>query len=182
MKKIFYKKVNKRNNKKMFEFLKGHETYYTMNSWNRTKSIANNVKVYTIGLDYDILNILEADNYFEVNQMIEMWEEENKGYRVGFNGRSGGYLVLYNEKGNDTILDYVVAWADNYEEFKSTLKDDGMTLQDYRDKLIEQVEIVQSFDLLCDNIRELCLHMKEHCKIVEEEIATTQTMKCLKWQ
>ena len=162
MKKIFYKKVNKRNNKKMFEFLKEHETYYTMNSWNRTKSIANNVKVYNIGLNYDILKILETDNYFDVNQMIEAWEEDNKRYRVGFNGRSSGYLVLYNEEGYANVLDYVVTWADNYEEFKSILKDDGMTLQDYHDRLIEQVEIVQSFDLLCDNIKELCLYMKDH--------------------
>ena len=29
--------------------------------------------------------------------MIEDWEAEHEGYEVSFNGRSGGYLVLYSK-------------------------------------------------------------------------------------
>lgn len=36
---MFYKKINMNNNKEMFEFLKEHFTYWTMNSWNGLKSI-----------------------------------------------------------------------------------------------------------------------------------------------
>ena len=43
---MFYKKgIDITNAKQMFEFLKGHYMYDTMNSWNGLKSIANNVKI-----------------------------------------------------------------------------------------------------------------------------------------
>ena len=87
---MFYRKVNKNNNKEMFEFLKEHFKYSTLNSWNNLWSIANNVKVYNLGLDYKILELLELDNYFTINTCIEDWENEHEGYTVGFNGRSGG--------------------------------------------------------------------------------------------
>ena len=41
---MFLKKVNN-TNKAMYEFLKGHFEYWTMNSWNGLSSIAN--KVYS---------------------------------------------------------------------------------------------------------------------------------------
>ena len=88
------------NDKQMFNFLKGHFRYDTMNSWNRLQSIANNVKIYNLKLDGDCwvaLSMLNKDNYFTVNMMIEDWEDEHPNYKVGFNGRSGGYLVLYNK-------------------------------------------------------------------------------------
>lgn len=38
----------------MIEFLKEHERYWTMNSWNRSSSYANNVKIYNLGMDKDL--------------------------------------------------------------------------------------------------------------------------------
>ena len=48
---MFYKKgVDISNTKSMYNFLKNHEKYDTLNSWNGLKSIANNVKVYNLKL------------------------------------------------------------------------------------------------------------------------------------
>ena len=103
---MFYKKVNLSKDKEMFDFLKDHYTYDTLNSWNGLKSIANCVKVYALeleGNEWTALNYLQQDDYETVNDMIYDWEYEHKGYSVGFNGRSGGYLVLYNEGNNGNI-------------------------------------------------------------------------------
>ena len=71
----FYKKgIDITNDKQMFNFLKDHFTYYTMNSWNGLNSIANNVKVYKLQLDgdcYAVLDFLNNEEYFSINCMIE---------------------------------------------------------------------------------------------------------------
>ncbi len=171
---MFYEKVNKNNNKEMFEFLKGHFKYPTLNSWNNLYSIANNVKVYKLGLDWKILEYLELDNYFTINTAIEDWEYEHKGYKVGFNGRSGGYLVLYNEGNNKSVLDYYVDTNETYEDFKEDVKNNYGGLKWYKQELINQVELVQDFDKLCDSLIEECKYMLENYEIVEKERTITQ--------
>lgn len=178
---MFYKKVNKNNNKEMFNFLKEHFQYFTMNSWNLEKSIANNVKIYNIGLDYKILDLLQCDDYFIINCIVEDWEAENKGYRVRFNGKSGGYIVLYNDENNKSVLDYIIEDSENYEEFKERLKYNGLYLKEYKEDLVRQVDIVQSFDKLCDELLETCKNMLENCTIEEKETIVTKTEKMLKW-
>ena len=171
---MFYQKVNKNNNKEMFEFLKNHFTYFTGNSWNLNESIANNVKVYNLGLDYEILNILQVDNYSTINTMIEDWELQHNGYKVGFNGRSDGYLVLYNDNNMKSALDYYVDSNDTYEEFKEDIQNNYGGLKWYKDTLREQVELVQDFDKLCDDLLDECEYMLENYKIVEKERQVTQ--------
>ena len=171
---MFYKKVNKNNNKEMFEFLKGHFEYSTMNYWNNLWSIANNVKIYKLGLDWEILDILQVDNYFTINTCIKDWEIMHPGYKVGFNGCSGGYLVLYNDNNNGNVLDYYVDTNDNYEDFKEDIKNDYGGLKWYKDTLKEQVELVQDFDKLCDDLLEECKYMLKNYKIVEKERQITQ--------
>lgn len=183
----YYKKVNKNNNMEMFYFLKKHFTYYTMSSWNKLESIANNVKLYNLGLNGDygkLLEILEIDNCNCINSKIEDWECDNKNYKVGFNGRSSGYLVLYNKDNNNNVLDYYITDNDTYEDFKEDIKYNFGTLKNYHDRLVEQVEIVQSFDLLCDELKELCQYMLDNTKIVEEEITETKTriVKNIEWK
>lgn len=171
---MFYKKVNKNSNKEMFRFLKEHFTYPTLNSWNNLYSIANNVKIYKLDLDWEILDILQLDNYCTINTIIEDWEIEHPGYRVGFNGRSGGYLVLCNENNNKSVLDYYVDTNDNYEDFKREIQDVYGGLKWYKDTLEQQVELVQDFDKLCDNLLEECKYMLKNYKIVEKERTITQ--------
>ncbi len=47
---MFYHKVNKRSRPTMTLFLTRHFRYNTMNSWNRSTSYANNVKVQNLDI------------------------------------------------------------------------------------------------------------------------------------
>ena len=154
---MFYKKgLDISNTKEMFEFLKGHFTYDTMNSWNGLRSIANNVKIYNLDLDGDCWNALrylEDDEYFNINSMIEDWEAEHPNYKVGFNGRSGGYLVLYNKKGNGNVLPDIIIDTEDYEAFKEECTYYYGGVKHYKQELREYVELVRDFDKLCDELR-----------------------------
>lgn len=175
---MFYQKgIDITNAKQMFNFLKDHYQYYTMNSWNGLKSIANNVKVYNLGLSgncYNALTFLQDDDYFTVNLMIEDWEAEHHGYKVGFNGRSGGYLVLYNDKGNGTILPDFIDDCDDYEGFKEYLKEGYYKecVKDYLPQLREYTKLVQDFDKLCDQLRDYVneLSVKDFAAEALEEV------------
>lgn len=143
------------NTKEVFNFLKNHFTYDTMNSWNCLQSIANNVKVFNLGLDgdcYVALNLLQLDDYATINYMIEYWEYTHEGYSVGFNGRSGGYLVLYGANNNGNILPDCIVDND-YEEFKEYCKEYWGGVKYYKSELKDYVKLVQDFDKLCDEIR-----------------------------
>lgn len=182
---MFYKKVNKNNNKQMFEFLKNHFTYYTMSSWNRLESIANNVKIYNLDIKGDkwkLLKLLELDNYSSINTIIEEWEIMHEGYKIGFNGRSAGYLVLYNNNNNSSILSNYIIDSENYQDFKENLKYYGYTLKDYKNELIKMVELVQDFDKLCDDLVSECQYMLDNCDIEEIEETYTKKEKTLVWR
>ena len=154
---MFYKKgLDISNTKEMYEFLKGHYTYPTMNSWNGLRSIANNVKIYNLSLDGDIWNALrylEDDEYFNVNMMIEDWEADHPDYEVGFNGRSGGYLVLCSKHHNRSILPDYINDTEDYEDFKNYVKDYWGGVKYVKQDLREYTKLVQDFDKLCDEIR-----------------------------
>jgi len=99
----FYKKINLRSRKAMTEFLKNHERYDTMNSCNRSTSYANCMKIHASrcmftreeqNVLYDLIQSEEF--YFGINDLIGEWNaEQGYLYQAGFNGRSGGYLVMY---------------------------------------------------------------------------------------
>ena len=154
---MFYKTgVDITNDKQMFNFIAQHPTYYTGNSWNRTRSIAHNVKLYKLGLDGDwarALAHLESGEYDTINWMIQDWEREHPGYSVSFNGRNSGYLVLYNKENYRSVipddLDY-----ETYEDYKADMRDWCGSVKANRYKLVEFVRLVQAFDRLCDEIRE----------------------------
>jgi hypothetical protein len=86
----------------MTAFLKKHFRYNTMNSWNRSTSYANCIKLYNIDKPDDVGN----DTWWEMLWITE-WQEKmsdlledfgrkyNWQWQVGINGRSGGYVVLY---------------------------------------------------------------------------------------
>jgi hypothetical protein len=154
---FFYKTgIDVTNAKQMWNFLNKHYTYYTMNSWNGLSSIANNVKIYNLGLTGDYwqaLAFLESDDYFELNEMIRFWEYDHKGYKIGFNGRSGGYLVMYTDDHNGSILPDWIWDYDNYDDFKEYVKEQGWRVKDFLRELREYTQLVQDFDKLCDELR-----------------------------
>lgn len=94
----------------MIQFLAGHFRYSTMNSWNGRSSYAANVKLRNLNIPreledraYEALEVEETfDNVRDV--LREFAEAHDYRYQIGFNGRSGGYLVLY--KGGRKVSDY----------------------------------------------------------------------------
>ena len=99
--KQFYKPVDLRSRKAMECFLKNHFRYNTMNSWNCSTSYANNVKVYNLCLSGEqenkLYSMMEVDEFYDlINDDLMLFAlEHDYRWQVGFNGRSGGYLVLY---------------------------------------------------------------------------------------
>jgi len=97
----FYTPVDKRSRNAMTEYLKGHFRYSTMNSWNRSTSYACNMKLTNLGVGEDIthklFDMIHADGFFDPLQdlMRDFAETHNYKWQAGMNGRSGGYLVLY---------------------------------------------------------------------------------------
>ena len=157
---MFYKKgIDITNDKQMFNFLKEHFTYHTANSWNLGESIANNVKLYNLGLSGDwttALSFLESDDYHSINNMLLLWEDIHPGYTVGFNGRSGGYLVLYNKNNRMTVLPGDIDNCEDYEEYKRYCREFYGSVKANHSDLRFYTQLVQSFDKLCDQLREYC--------------------------
>ena len=153
------------NTKSMWEFLHNHFTYYTMNSWNRQKSIAHNVKLYNLNLEGDwsvAMRYLFDENdsgqlQMLIDDMIQEFEERNSYYKVYFNGRSGGYLVLCDTDSNMTVLPNCVADYDTYEDFKEDIKSgwNNYNVSDFDYELRQAVRVVREFDKLCDELRDL---------------------------
>lgn len=157
---MFYKKgIDITNDKQMFNFLKEHFTYYTMSSWNGCESIANNVKLYNLGLSGDwctALSFLESDEYHFINNMLLLWEDEHPGYTVSFNGRSGGYLVLYNKNNRMTVLPDDIDNCEDYEEYKRYCREFYGSVKANHYDLRFYTQLVQDFDKLCDKLRDYC--------------------------
>lgn len=106
---FFEKKVDKRSRKAMIDFLLSHCRYNTMNSWNAATSYAQNVKIHRLlpltddqkSLAYDLLDVRSV--YSGFNRIIRKFgEEHNWDWQIGFNGKSGGYLVLYQGGSKDS--------------------------------------------------------------------------------
>lgn len=86
----------------MTDYLTGHFRYSTLHGWNRSTSFAHCMKIGRLGFPaetenrlYDLIGCEGA--YDTVNGLItEFGEAHSWKWQAGFNGRSGGYLVLYS--------------------------------------------------------------------------------------
>lgn len=98
---LFSKRVDKRSRAEMTAYLSGHFRDNTMNSWNRSTSYAYNMKLYKLGLDQEtedkLWDMIQVPEFYErLNERIEDFNwQHNYLWQAGWNGRSGGYLVLY---------------------------------------------------------------------------------------
>jgi len=92
-----------RRRDRMIEYLAGHYRYPTMNSWNSATSYAHCIKIHHL-----CLTSREADACFALLDLEGCYEESGFGeelrefdrrwdyaWQIGQNGRSGGYLALY---------------------------------------------------------------------------------------
>lgn len=99
--KKFYQPVDMRSRQAMTDFLTHHFRYNTLNSWNQSTSYACNLKIDRLGLDYEIVKklfeMIDTQEFFAAQQELKDAFNAAHNYRwqVGMNGRSGGYLVLY---------------------------------------------------------------------------------------
>ena len=165
---VFYKDVNLNNRNEMIRFLVNHFRYYTMNSWNRMSSYANNVKLHNLDIPgelsskaYDFISCdSQGDFYWDVKDLIADFTAET-GYSAGFNGRSDGYIVMYDTDINDKLERYTLMRGIDENE----LFDDWSTKS-----IAERVNLVQRFDRLCDDIFHLFLDYVEHVEIKDVEV------------
>lgn len=143
--------------------------YYTMNSWNRETAPAFNLKIYNVippELQSKVFEVLETPEYWnEVDFMINKFmEDTGYTYTAGFNGRSGGYLVLYrisDVKFENDKIRYSVHYA--------TIETDEVP------KLI-----LKKFTKLAKDIINLAIHYAKNCEVVEETIFVPKQIKVLK--
>lgn len=130
--------------------------YYTMNSWNGETAPAYNMKVYNIVSDSKIRSkiyeLMDCDDFWEeINLLVRDFNFEQKSYRAGFNGRSGGYLVLY-KKGSCA----------------------GFEAKDVPS------EVLKAFRRLALDIRATAIYLAKNAKVVDEEVTYTKTVKRMK--
>jgi len=88
------------NRQEMEKFLMEHFRYDTANSWNAATSYAVRMKIWDFvprELQDSAFALLDVEEtHFPVNDEIREWDRKHQNrWQAGFNGRSGGYLVLY---------------------------------------------------------------------------------------
>lgn len=99
--KKFYHAIDLRSRAAMTVYLEEHFRYPTMNSWNQATSYACNLKVDRLGLNAEIvdklLDMVDTAEFQDAMQELrcQFGAEHDFLWQVGMNGRSGGYLVLY---------------------------------------------------------------------------------------
>jgi len=98
---IFSTAVDLSSQTAMIDYLRKHFRYPTMNSWNRATSYACNLKVHNLGLSSEVesklYDMLGTQEFFDIrDDMLALFNmTHNFRWQAAFNGRSGGYLVLY---------------------------------------------------------------------------------------
>ena len=92
----------RKTKREMIAYITGHETYWTINSWNGLTGYSRCIKVHRLPLTNE-----ELDRAFEIicdeNLSQDLWEDlrlligefkSETGIGVFANGRSGGYIVM----------------------------------------------------------------------------------------
>lgn len=153
---MYEKEVNIKNRGEIVSFLRNHFRYWTMNPWNRRTSYANNVKLYNLSLPENVQE--KAWDYttdsLECEELDDLIQDEfiafsaDTGYNCGFNGRSSGYLVLYD---TDWVQSKLVTYPGRGIDMDADFDDENEW--DLKD-LAERVKLVQRFDRMCDRIRD----------------------------
>lgn len=179
--KTFYQKVDLSSRSEMIQFLLRHFRYDTMNSWNRSTSYACNLKLHRLGLDAatveKLYDMLDTQEFFDSQQSLrqQFGIEHDYRWQAGMNGRSGGYLVLYQGEvrtdgdGKKQVVCYPGRSTDDGEDFED------WTTSEIR----RRVRLVQSFDKLADALVQQAVDMAKHYSVEEEEYLVPQVRKVL---
>ena len=215
---MYYKQVDKRSRKVLVAFLKEHFRYNTMNSWNRSTSYANCIKLHQVDKPSDIdeetwWQMLEIADWHEIlNDLLDDFAREyDFQWQAGINGRSGGYIVLYRggikpsgyksyctycgQKNYQAVPEGEVGTCGNCDaqarvNFKQTHMQvftwPGKAVDMYEDfegwklnELQQRVELIQSFDRLCDDIVSAYVDICMNNRITEKDILVPKTIRVL---
>lgn len=211
----FHKDVDLSSRKDMIEFLRNHMRYDLMNSWNRATSYANNIKIYNLNISKEIreafFEMLDTDIFDEARDILDDFRDRYDGrYQIGVNGRSGGYLVLYNgykkdseyksyctlcgqknfKAATDTDCKCGRCGADARINFNRPIYQYGVTFKSidqdadfegWSDETLKQdVLLVQDFDATCDAYIERLAEIAGEYIVVEETVYVPETRRVLK--
>lgn len=201
-----------RSKKEMIGFLAEHFRYHTMNSWNGATSYARCIKIYKLGLDreteehsYAMLEIPDAFDDFSAI-LHDFAIRHDYAWQAGQNGRSGGYLVLYQggkkDSGYKTRCD--TCFRPTWYEARQSCQVEGCggMLQpltaplwqsftysgrgvdddvDYEsmshEELCGRVGLVKDFDRTCELAVQAFVGYARSHRIVEQEIMVPQRVK-----
>lgn len=195
-KEFFNKTKGIKTLKDKYDYINKHFYYFTMNSWNRTTSIANNIKAYNLPLSreqrnkfFEILadESLNNEFYADINSIINDYIENEKvkynNIDVFFNGRNGGYLVLTPANSNKNIINELITDFDNYNEALQDLKGWRSTHKEAQAELKEAIlndfEVVKSFDVFCDELLSQTIYILDNAKIESIEYYKKEVQKTL---
>ena len=125
----------------MIDYLKNHFRYHTMHCWNNSTSYANCIKIDRLnGVKvsdkfFDALNLDES--YEDFNFVLHEFGVDNPEWEIGSNGRSGGYLVLYQREGDKVYPGRDTDMGERFEDWED-------------DRLADRVDLVWEFDRYCE--------------------------------
>ena len=160
---MYAKDIDTTDKKAMIAYLENHPRYYTLNSWNGLTSYSNNVKLHKLPIPddlvdkaYEFIGLEHPEFDMDCQDLIQDFEYET-GYSIGVNGRSGGYLVMY-----DTILDEK---SKTRKTICHSVDSDADFSEWSMDELRDRTKIVMRFDKLCDDIIDLFIDHLQRCDI-----------------
>lgn len=182
--------------------------YYTMNSWNLSTAPAYNLKIHNVidrNLQDKVFEMMGSEDFYnEINDLVSDFNvSHNYQWQAGFNGRSGGYLVLYTGgretkhitkdmfKTNHPSGVYIsdrIGWCDLERAKKLNLIDKTITTRIYSQpgRNIEDnevpAEVLKAFRQLAVNIVKTVESLAKNCTVEEEEYQVTKTRKVLSFQ
>ena len=156
-------------------YLKNHFRYDTLSSWNKARSYAWNIKVYRQqqgNLLEKMYTFLECEEAFEEGEEMlrDFAEKYNYKYQIGRNGRSGGYLVLY-QGGMRENRPYIMPGRGMDESPEDI---DKMETEE----LMERVYLVEDFDNTVKSyIRSYIRFCEKHTPVKDFEIERKPVIK-----
>lgn len=176
--------------------------YYTMNSWNQSMAPAYDLKVHNVipgELIDKVYEMMDCENFYDnINKMIwEFGRKHDYEWQAGFNGRSGGYLVLY--RGGKRLAGNSVCIACGQVRFPSVAEGgtkcgrcgnclviDKITYAPYTQSgmAIEDDEapakVRKAFDKLAKDIVKSVIDRARSCAVEDREVMVPRRFKMIK--
>lgn len=213
---VLFRKSEVNTLQEKYDFIKNHFRYYTMSSWNQSTSFANNIKLRNLNLPekisikaYDFLEIEET--YEQIRVLIDAFNlYNNYKFQIGFNGKSGGYAVIYLgdrvlsnhksvctscgqknfktiEESNSKVCGRCGQATRVNKEFYDIITYSGKHYdissnfdESEEYEINEMYNILMDFDLVCDIMRYEFISVVENNHIIDEEVLVPSLIKSLR--